>query len=99
MTIKRVLCIRSLSLLSYRFFHKSMTPSRLRLGFPSNNYHGNESNGKIRISGVTAKRWLQPKLVPSMAGKQAELGLSHLWLGKAISHQQRNIRTGNLSLY
>lgn len=66
-----------------------------RLGI---DYQGNESRGKIRISGLTLKRWFQPKLASPFTGKLAELGSSQLWLGKGIMHQQRNIRTGNLSL-
>ncbi|ONH92147.1 hypothetical protein PRUPE_8G158300 [Prunus persica] len=65
-----------------------------RLGIP---YQGNESRGKIKISGLAMKRWLQPKLA-SFTGKPGEFGSSQLQLGKGITHQQRNIRTGNLSL-
>lgn len=66
-----------------------------RLGL---DYQGNESRGKIRISGLTMKRWFQPKLASPFTGKPDELGSSQLRLGKGIAHQQRNIRTGNLSL-
>ncbi|KAL6211900.1 hypothetical protein ACLB2K_017123 [Fragaria x ananassa] len=66
-----------------------------RLGI---DYQGNESRGKIRISGLILKRWFQPKLASPFTGKLAELGSSQLRLGKGIMHQQRNIRTGNLSL-
>lgn len=62
-------------------------------------YQGGESHGKIRISGLVVRRWLQPKLVASINGKQAQLGLSQLGLASGITRQQRNIRTGNLSLY
>lgn len=65
-----------------------------RLGLP---YQGNESHGKIKISGLAMKRWFQPKLA-SFTGKPGEFGSSQLWLGKGITHQQRDIRTGNLSL-
>lgn len=61
-------------------------------------YQGNESHGKIRITGLAVKRWFQPKLVPSLSEKQAPAGLSQLRLAKGITRQQRNIRTGNLSL-
>uniref|UniRef100_A0A5B7AQ15 PROP1-like PPR domain-containing protein n=1 Tax=Davidia involucrata TaxID=16924 RepID=A0A5B7AQ15_DAVIN len=57
-------------------------------------YQGNESYGKIRINGIAVKRWFRPKLASPFSGKQTELS----WLGKGITHQQRNIRTGNLSL-
>ncbi|XP_050363118.1 pentatricopeptide repeat-containing protein MRL1, chloroplastic [Argentina anserina] len=66
-----------------------------RLGL---DYQGNESRGKIRISGLTMKRWFQPKLASPFTGKAEELGSSQLRLGKGITHQQRSIRTGNLSL-
>ncbi|KAM1043805.1 hypothetical protein ACFX13_035788 [Malus domestica] len=65
-----------------------------RLGLP---YQGNESHGKIKISGLAMKRWFQPKLA-SFTGKPGEFGSSQLRLGKGITHQQRDIRTGNLSL-
>ncbi|KAF4383665.1 hypothetical protein F8388_014165 [Cannabis sativa] len=61
-------------------------------------YQGNESHGKIRISGITLKRWFQPKLAPLFSGKPDEMNLSQFRLGKGIAHQQRDIRTGNLSL-
>ncbi|KAJ4716706.1 putative Pentatricopeptide repeat-containing protein [Melia azedarach] len=64
---------------------------RLRLG-----YQGNESYGKIRINGLALKRWFQPKLASPFSGKPGEL--RSLQLGKGITHQQRNIRTGNFSL-
>jgi len=63
-------------------------------------YQGNESYGKIRIFGIVVKKWLRPKLAypfglgvvtPSILSSQSRLG-------KAISDQQRNIRTGNLFL-
>lgn len=60
-------------------------------------YQGNESYGKIRINGLAMKRWLQPKIDFPFNGKP-ELSSPQLRLGKGISHQQRNIRTGNLSL-
>ena len=66
-----------------------------RLGLP---YQGNESHGKIRINGISLRRWLQPKLASPFSGKPEELGFSLLRIGKGISHQRRNIRTGNLSL-
>lgn len=62
-------------------------------------YQGSESHGKIRITGLSVKRWLQPKIVASFDEKQAQVGLSQLRLSSGITDQQRNIRTGNLSLY
>lgn len=64
-------------------------------------YQGKESAGKIRISGLTLKRWLQPKhtkLMSRFGGKAAELGASPTNLAKGISDQQRDIRTSNLSI-
>ncbi|XP_062082427.1 pentatricopeptide repeat-containing protein MRL1, chloroplastic [Humulus lupulus] len=61
-------------------------------------YQGNESHGKIRISGIILKRWFQPKLAPVFSGKPEEINLSQFRLGKGIAHQQRDIRAGNLSL-
>ncbi|KAA8536028.1 hypothetical protein F0562_028506 [Nyssa sinensis] len=66
-----------------------------RLGLP---YLGNESFGKIRINGVVVKRWFQPKLASPFSGKPTELSSPLSRLSKGIIHQQRNIRTGNLSL-
>lgn len=66
-----------------------------RLGLP---YQGNESYGKIRINGLAIKRWFVPKLDSPFSGKPEEINLSQFRLGKGIAHQQRNIRTGNLSL-
>ncbi|XP_058213156.1 pentatricopeptide repeat-containing protein MRL1, chloroplastic [Rhododendron vialii] len=66
-------------------------------------YKGNESYGKIRIFGVVTKKWLQPKLAYPFGWRGIGLGVatpsvlsSSSWLGKGISDQQRNIRTGNL---
>ncbi|XP_047329049.1 pentatricopeptide repeat-containing protein MRL1, chloroplastic-like [Impatiens glandulifera] len=61
-------------------------------------YVGSEANGKIRINGVVIKKWLQPKLHSPFDRNPMELGSSQSRLGKGIIHQQRNIRTGNLSL-
>ncbi|KAL8151364.1 hypothetical protein V2J09_021172 [Rumex salicifolius] len=68
-----------------------------RRGLP---YHGNESYGKIRISGRCVKRWFQPKSVsaPFMGKHTTEFGLSAPKLGKQISDQQRDIRTENYTL-
>ncbi|KGN61889.1 pentatricopeptide repeat-containing protein MRL1, chloroplastic [Cucumis sativus] len=66
-----------------------------RLGLP---YQGNESSGKIRINGLALRRWLQPKLSDSLSGKPGEFGTFQSRLRKGISHQQRDIRIGNLSL-
>lgn len=66
-----------------------------RLGLP---YQGNESFGKIRINGVIVKKWFQPKLESPFSFQQTGLGFSQTRLRRGISHQQRSIRTGNLSL-
>ncbi|KAL2512379.1 Pentatricopeptide repeat-containing protein MRL1 [Abeliophyllum distichum] len=61
-------------------------------------YQGNESYGKIRINGVFIKKWFQPKLISSFRGRPTDMNSSQARLGRGIIHQQRNIRTGNLSL-
>ncbi|CAI9104678.1 OLC1v1003401C2 [Oldenlandia corymbosa var. corymbosa] len=61
-------------------------------------YIGHESRGKIRVNGVVVKKWFQPKLDSHFSGQRMNLSLSQRRLGKGISYQQRNIRTGNLSL-
>ncbi|KAL5561118.1 hypothetical protein UlMin_030865 [Ulmus minor] len=68
-----------------------------RLGL---HYFGNESFGRIRINGLTLKRWFMPKLATPFGGKAGEFSSSQLQLrlGKGINNQQRDIRTGNLSL-
>ncbi|KAK6805910.1 hypothetical protein RDI58_003695 [Solanum bulbocastanum] len=66
-----------------------------RLGLP---YQGNESFGKIRINGVIVKRWFQPKLESPFSWEQTGFSFSQTRLRKGISHQQRTIRTGDLSL-
>ncbi|KAK4836674.1 hypothetical protein QYF36_026084 [Acer negundo] len=72
---------------------QAVTSLLRRLGLT---YQGNESLGKIRINGLSLRRWFQPKLATPFSGKPGEL--SSFQLGKGITHQQRNIRTGNLSL-
>lgn len=58
-------------------------------------YQGSESYGKIRINGLSLKRWFQPKLAATpFSVKPGEL--STFQLGKGISRQQRDIRIGNL---
>ncbi|XP_014493883.1 pentatricopeptide repeat-containing protein MRL1, chloroplastic [Vigna radiata var. radiata] len=61
-------------------------------------HQGNESNGKLRIHGAALKKWFQPKLTSPFSGKPGDWNSSMSRLGKGISHQQRNIRLGNLSL-
>ncbi|KAF7810816.1 pentatricopeptide repeat-containing protein MRL1, chloroplastic [Senna tora] len=61
-------------------------------------YQGSESYGKIRINGITLRKWLQPKLASPFGGKPGDLNLLQSRIGKGIGHQQRNIRMGNLSL-
>ncbi|XP_022747971.1 pentatricopeptide repeat-containing protein MRL1, chloroplastic-like [Durio zibethinus] len=74
---------------------QAITALLRRLGLP---YQGNESNGKIRINGLALQRWFRPKLASPFTGKPGEWNASQMRLGKGISHQQRSIRTGNLSL-
>ncbi|KAH8510452.1 hypothetical protein H0E87_008130 [Populus deltoides] len=50
-----------------------------RLGLP---YQGNESYGKIRINGISLRRWLQPKLDSPFSGKPGEWSTSLSRLGK-----------------
>ncbi|XP_047324853.1 pentatricopeptide repeat-containing protein MRL1, chloroplastic-like [Impatiens glandulifera] len=75
---------------------QSVAASMRRLGLT---YIGSESNGKVRINGVVVKKWLRPKLdSPFNLKQQMELGSTQSRiLGKGISHQQRSIRTGDLS--
>lgn len=61
-------------------------------------YQGNESFGKIRINGVSIKKWFQPKLNSPFRGKATDFNSFQARLGRGIIHQQRNIRTVNLSL-
>ncbi|KAK7264209.1 hypothetical protein RJT34_31814 [Clitoria ternatea] len=61
-------------------------------------YHGTESKGKLRINGLALKKWFQPKLMSPFSGKPGDWSSSLSRLGRSISHQQRNIRTGNLSM-
>ncbi|KAK8625138.1 hypothetical protein V6N13_090016 [Hibiscus sabdariffa] len=74
---------------------RAMAALLRRIGLP---YQGNESYGKIRINGLALRRWFQPKLASPFIGKPGEWNASQMRLGKGISNQQRNIRTGNLSL-
>lgn len=66
-----------------------------RLGL---HFLGNESHGKVRINGAALKKWFQPKLDSPFSGKPTDLSSFQRRLGKGIIYQQRNIRTGNLSL-
>ncbi|KAJ8764976.1 hypothetical protein K2173_010443 [Erythroxylum novogranatense] len=66
-----------------------------RLGLP---YQGSESYGRIRINGISLRRWFQPKLASPFSGKPEELSTSQFRIGKGILDQQRNIRIQNLSL-
>lgn len=62
-----------------------------RLGLP---YKGNESHGKVRISGIALRRWFKPKVsFTSYAGKAADFTSSKFHLAKEITNQQRNIRS------
>ncbi|GAB2225075.1 hypothetical protein Droror1_Dr00005860 [Drosera rotundifolia] len=66
-----------------------------RLGI---DYIGYVSQGKIRIDGLTVKRWLQPTVVNSFDVKQNELNTFQSRLGRGIRDQRRNIRIEDLSL-
>ncbi|KMZ66289.1 hypothetical protein ZOSMA_2G03030 [Zostera marina] len=62
-----------------------------RLGL---HYKGDESYGKIRISGISLRRWFKPKVsFTSYAGKLADFTSSKSHLAKEITNQQRNIRS------
>ncbi|KAL5715047.1 hypothetical protein ACHQM5_016931 [Ranunculus cassubicifolius] len=62
-------------------------------------YQGNESTGKIKINGLSIKRWFQPKLTsPTFDVKSQGLNAANMRLGKRIADQQRDIRMSNLSL-
>ncbi|CAN6463582.1 unnamed protein product [Victoria cruziana] len=62
-------------------------------------YQGSESSGKIRISGLTMKRWFQPRLDSHYDLRPTQLSSSTSRLARRIADQQRNIRGSNLSLY
>ncbi|XP_027112098.1 pentatricopeptide repeat-containing protein MRL1, chloroplastic isoform X1 [Coffea arabica] len=66
-----------------------------RLGL---HFVGNESHGKVRINGGAVKKWFQPKLDSPFSGKPTDRSSFQRRLGKGIMYQQRNIRTGDLSL-
>lgn len=68
-----------------------------RLGLP---YSGGESHGKIRINGLSLRRWFKPKLSGfSVSGRPGEMIPMPTSLAKGIFDQQRNIRSvNNLSL-
>ncbi|XP_020262780.1 pentatricopeptide repeat-containing protein MRL1, chloroplastic isoform X2 [Asparagus officinalis] len=62
-------------------------------------YSGDESYGKIRISGLALRRWFRPKLSEaSFSGKPGEMIPIQARLAKGIAGQQRDIRSYNLSL-
>ncbi|KAL8543129.1 hypothetical protein ACS0TY_003861 [Phlomoides rotata] len=66
-----------------------------RLGL---SYQGNESFGKIRVNGITIRKWLQPKRDSSFPERRLERSPFPRHLESGISRQQRKIRTGHLSL-
>ncbi|PKU80788.1 pentatricopeptide repeat-containing protein MRL1, chloroplastic [Dendrobium catenatum] len=67
-----------------------------RLGLP---YQGDESYGKIRINGLTLRRWFKPKLASNyISGRPGDMMLTSARLGKGIAEQQRQIRSNDLSL-
>lgn len=61
-------------------------------------YQGNESYGKIRINGVSIRKWFEPKLESSFIRSTTHKSWSHGHLSSGILRQQRTIRTGLLSL-
>ncbi|KAF9684442.1 hypothetical protein SADUNF_Sadunf04G0118700 [Salix dunnii] len=63
-----------------------------RLGLP---YQGNESFGKIRINGISLRRWLQPKLDSPFSGKPGEWGTSHTRLQLCRIIHQSLVTTGH----
>ncbi|XP_078448324.1 pentatricopeptide repeat (PPR) superfamily protein isoform X2 [Wolffia australiana] len=62
-------------------------------------YQGDEAYGKIRISGLALKRWMQPKTSAESSAavgwKPPLLSTSQSRLGKGIFEQQRSIRSSN----
>ena len=66
-----------------------------RLGL---HFVGYESHGTVRINGGAVKKWLQTKLDSPFSGKPTDRSSFQRRLGKGIMYQQRNIRTGDLSL-
>lgn len=62
-------------------------------------YQGDESFGRIRIHGLTIRRWFKPKLSCSIPpGKSAEMIPVSTRLSKGIEDQQRSIRSNDLSI-
>ncbi|XP_073278847.1 pentatricopeptide repeat-containing protein MRL1, chloroplastic isoform X1 [Primulina huaijiensis] len=61
-------------------------------------YQGNESYGKIRINGVSIRRWFEPKLESSFIRSTTHKSWSHRHLSSGILRQQLTIRTGLWSL-
>ncbi|XP_047944173.1 pentatricopeptide repeat-containing protein MRL1, chloroplastic-like [Salvia hispanica] len=66
-----------------------------RLGL---SYQGNGSYGKIRINGITIRKWFQPKLGSPFTEKKMELSSPLANLASGINRQRRKIRTVHLSL-
>jgi len=64
-----------------------------RLGI---SYQGDESHGRMRINGLTLRRWFNPKLNNKSSAAAADLLPLPSRLAKGIAGQQRDIR--NLSL-
>ncbi|XP_042004136.1 pentatricopeptide repeat-containing protein MRL1, chloroplastic-like isoform X1 [Salvia splendens] len=64
-----------------------------RLGL---SYQGNGSYGKIRINGITIRKWFQPKLGSPFTEKKMELSSSLTNLASGINRQRRKIRTVHL---
>lgn len=62
-------------------------------------YQGDVSYGKIRVNGLSLRRWFTPKFMfPSYGVKSTTLASSQSWLSKEITSQQRDIRLKNFEL-
>ena len=60
-------------------------------------YQGEESHGRMRISGLTLRRWFNPKFTSKPStGTPAELLPLSSRLAKGIADQQRDIRSLSL---
>ncbi|KAK1273170.1 Pentatricopeptide repeat-containing protein [Acorus gramineus] len=74
---------------------QAVTAMLRRLRLP---YQGNESFGKIRITGLSLRRWFKPRLNTLTFGSKPMEFSSSMRLAKGIIDQQRSIRNSNLSL-
>uniref|UniRef100_A0A1D1ZJV0 Pentatricopeptide repeat-containing protein At4g34830, chloroplastic n=1 Tax=Anthurium amnicola TaxID=1678845 RepID=A0A1D1ZJV0_9ARAE len=59
-------------------------------------YQGDESYGKIRINGLSLRRWFKPKIsAPSFGWNPTQLTSSQARLAKGIREQRHSIRSSN----